>query len=124
MAPVALKSESDATTASEWLAVSYAHQATNNLAAALAAARKCVELAPEFGFGWARVGELEFGFRNTRAAQEATARALALSPRNAQAHAVQGFLFAAQNRLAEAQAAFDRAIELNPSLPTAGWVVA
>lgn len=108
-------------TASEWLAVSYAHQATNNLPDALAAARQCVELAPDFGYGWARMAELEFSFRKTAAAQSATTRAMELSPRNAQAQAVQGFLFAAENKMAKAHAAFDRAIALDPWLAN-GWL--
>ena len=51
-----------------------------------------MELSPEFGFGWARVAELEFSFGRTGATQDALAHALRLSPRNAQAMALQGFV--------------------------------
>jgi len=122
------------------LALSYAHQATNNLRAALAAARSA--LSPSFlngkrtgvkgendpnahsssnGFAWAHVAELEFSFGHPRAAREAVERALTLSPSNAQAHCVHGFLFAADHNLRDALAAFDRAIELDPFLGNA-WL--
>ena len=132
VAPLALRAESETNsprsarlattlTASEWLARSYAHQATNDLPAALAAARRGAVLAPQFGFAHARVAELEFSFGHARAAQTAVNRALELSPRHAEAHAVQGFIFAAQNKMADAQAAFDRAIALDPWLAN-GWL--
>jgi tetratricopeptide (TPR) repeat protein len=108
-------------TASELLALSYAHQSTNNLAAALAAARTAAAHWTNFGLGWARLAELEFSFGHTRAARAAVARALALTPRNAQAHALNGFLLAAENRNREALAAFDRAIEIDPALGNA-WL--
>jgi tetratricopeptide (TPR) repeat protein len=108
-------------TASELLALSYTHQSTNNLTGALAAARRAVAVSPRFGFGWARVGELEFSFGRTRAAHEAADRASELSPRNAQAHTLQGFLLAAENHYQEALAAFERAIALDPALGNA-WL--
>lgn len=103
------------------LAISFAHQATNNLPAALASARSAVARSPEFGFGWARVAELEFGFGRTRAAHEAVDRALVLSPDNAQAQTVRGFLLAAEYRLSDAITAFDRALEIDPALGNA-WL--
>jgi tetratricopeptide (TPR) repeat protein len=108
-------------TASELLAHSYAHQATNNLKAALVSARTAVEKSPEFAFGWARVAELEFSHGHTRMAKRAVERAIALSPRNAQAHALNGFLLAADHQLRPAIAAFDLAIEIDPALGNA-WL--
>ena len=108
-------------TASEWLALSYAHQATNNLKSALDAARKSVELSPRFAFGWERVGELEFSFGHSSAAREAAEQSLKYSPRNAQAHALDGFLLAAEERTKEALNAFDQAIEIDPGLGNA-WL--
>src|SRR5438876_851803 len=106
---------------SEWLALSYAHQATNNLKDALESARKAIVLSPTFGFGWARVGELEFSFGHTHAAREAALSAIKFSPRNAQAHALNGFLLAAEDRIKQALAAFDQAIEIDPDLGNA-WL--
>lgn len=103
------------------IAQSYAHQSTNNLHAACAAARTATGQSPEFGFAWARVAELEFAFGHTRAAREAVDRALELSPENAQAHCVRGFLLAASYRFREALASFDRAIEVDSFLGNA-WL--
>jgi tetratricopeptide (TPR) repeat protein len=108
-------------TASEWLALSYSHQATNNLTDALESARKAVELSPAFGFGWERVGELEFSFGRTRAAREAAQQAMKFAPRNAQAYALNGFLLAAEEKTTEALRAFDQAIEIDPGLGNA-WL--
>lgn len=103
------------------LAESYHHQPRFALAEALAAARKAVEVAPDFAFGWARVAELEFSFGRTRAARSAIQRALELAPRHAQAMAVNGFLLAAQNRTAAALAQFDAAIAADNALGNA-WL--
>jgi tetratricopeptide (TPR) repeat protein len=107
--------------ASGLLALSYALQATNNLRGALAAARDAVKRSKSFGFGWARVAELEFSFGHTRAAREAVEQALVFTPRNAQAHALRGFLLAAENRIQEVITAFDEAIRLDPALGNA-WL--
>jgi predicted Zn-dependent protease len=107
--------------ASELLALSYAHQATNNLASALHVARQAVEKSPTFGFGWARVAELEFSHGHTKAAHEAVTKALEASPQHAQAHALRGFLFAAGGRHREALNSFDQAVALDSFLAN-GWL--
>jgi tetratricopeptide (TPR) repeat protein len=107
--------------ASYQLAISYVRQATNGLQEALTAARQAVRLSPEFGFGWARVAELEFSFGHTRAAHDAVERALMVSPRNAQAHALKGFLLAAENKTKRALECFESAVEIDPALGNA-WL--
>jgi len=107
--------------ASEWLALSYMEQAQSRLTEALAAARRAVEQAPGFAFGWERVAELEFSFGRIGPARAALERSLSLAPRNAQAVALNGFLFAARNRFTEAEAEFDRAIALDSALGNA-WL--
>jgi tetratricopeptide (TPR) repeat protein len=102
--------------ASEWLAESYACQARHDLDGARDAARRATELSPQFGFAWARLGELEFSFGRIRPAMQMAERALELSPRHAQAHALQGFLLAAENRHGAARRCFDAAIALDPAL--------
>ena len=53
------------TTASGWLGESYYRQSRLDLKGALDAARQSAQVAPNFGFAWARVAELEFSFGHT-----------------------------------------------------------
>jgi tetratricopeptide (TPR) repeat protein len=98
---------------------SYVAQSRSDLIEALALARSSVELSPDFGFGWARVAELEFSFGRTARAHAAVQRATQLAPRNAQGVALQGFLLAGHNNIEAALAAFDRAIALDGALGNA-----
>jgi tetratricopeptide (TPR) repeat protein len=111
--------------ASEWLADSYYQQSLatdkNSLANALQAARQAVAIAPQNGFAWERIAELEFGFGRLAAAEAALDRSLALAPHNAQALALKGFILAAQNQTRDAVEWFERAISINPSLGNA-WL--
>ena len=83
--------------------------------------RKATELAPDFGYGWVRLAELEFSFGRTSQALDALERGLALTPRNAQAQALRGFLKSAQNRMEPAREAFNEAIALDGALANA-WL--
>ncbi len=107
--------------ATEWLAESYYFQSQGRLAEALSAARSSVAKSPNFSFGWARVAELELGFGHLPEAMAALDRSLRLSPRNAQSLAVKGFILSAQNRVSEAQTAFNEAITLDGALGNA-WL--
>ncbi len=108
-------------TAGGWLAESYYLQSRLQLNAALVAARQAVGKSPEFGFAWVRVAELEFSLGHRSQANAALARGLELSPRNAQALVLQGFIFAAENRTDDAAASFDRAIAIDGALANA-WL--
>lgn len=109
----------------ELLAASYYEQSRASgeasLRRALDLARQAAEQSPEFGFAWARVAELEFSFGHVREALEALNRSLALSPRNAQALALKGFLLAAQNKTRSAIELFDQALAVDPALGNA-WL--
>jgi tetratricopeptide (TPR) repeat protein len=107
--------------ASEWLAESYRLQSVADLEGALKAARAAVEKSPNFGFGWARVAELEFGFGRIDAAAQALSKSLQIAPRNAQAIALEGFLLAARNEIDMALRMFDAAIEVDGRLANA-WL--
>jgi tetratricopeptide (TPR) repeat protein len=107
--------------ATEWLAESYYQQSKSKLAEARAAARKAVEVSPDFAFGLARVAEMEFSFGRIEQAREAAEKSLQLAPRNAQALALKGFLLTAQNRISEAIEYFDRAIAIDGALGNA-WL--
>jgi tetratricopeptide (TPR) repeat protein len=108
------------TFATESLAMSYVQQPTN-LLAALQSARAAVAKSPTFGFAWERVGELEFSFGHTEAAKKALEESLRLSPKNAQALALRGFLLSAENHVAAAREAFEEAIHADGALGNA-WL--
>jgi FecR protein len=109
------------TNSSGWLARAYYLQSRSQLPAALNAAQQAAKLSPDFGFAWARVAELEFGFEHPRAARGAVDRVRRLSPRNAQAMALAGFMALAENHPHPALDWFDHALALDGSLPSA-WL--
>ena len=100
---------------------SYYYQSRYQLEPALQAARTAARNAPQFGFAWARVAELEFGFGRTKAAADAVKTALEVSPENAQALTLNGFLWHARNNGGKALEAFERAIAIDPALGNA-WL--
>ncbi len=106
---------------SGWLARSYYLQSRSELAEALNAARQSARLAPDFGFAWERVAELEFCLDDRDSAREALNKTRQLSPRNAQAIALEGFLLLEENRPARAIEQFSAALALDDSLPSS-WV--
>ncbi len=110
-----------ATTAGAALAESYYQQSRSELEKARAAAKRATELAPESGFAWTRLAELEFSFGRTHAAQNALEQGLRLTPRNAQAHALRGYLLSAENEIGAAQESFERAVALDGGLGNA-WL--
>jgi tetratricopeptide (TPR) repeat protein len=112
---------SSLTTASEALADSYYLQSRFQLPAALAAARRATELSPQNGYALVRLAELEFSFGLAKEAEKDLTRALQLTPRNAQAHALHGFVLSARSRITEARQAFQQAVALDGALGN-GWL--
>ncbi len=108
-------------TASDFLARCYSLQAAADLPNAHAAARRAMELAPQFGFAHARLAELEFAFGNRHAALTELDQTLVLSPRLAPALAMRGFVLLDQGDITPALAAFDRARELDAAFGPA-WL--
>jgi Tfp pilus assembly protein PilF len=112
-------------TATELLAASYYQQSLAikeiSLETALKLARAASAKSPRFGLAWARMAELEFSFGRTKEAVDALGTALVLTPRNAEAISLQGFLLAAQNRIRQAIATFTDAIAIDPGLGNA-WL--
>jgi Tfp pilus assembly protein PilF len=111
--------------ATEYLAASYYEQSRAirgvSLNTALTLAKQATDASPGFGFAWERVAELEFGFGRTGRAMTALDKSLELSPRNAEALALKGFLLAAQNRTAQGVAWFNRALTADSALGNA-WL--
>lgn len=111
--------------ATELMAASYYEQSLaireTSLEAALALARAATTNSPNFGFAWERVAELEFSFGRTERAAGALEQGYELSPRNAEALSLEGFLLAAQNRTTEAIVWFNYALQADSSLGNA-WL--
>ena len=107
--------------ATHWLAHSYLNQAQHDLPAAKRAILKSLELAPDFGFAWTRLAELEFGEGRISTAQDALAKAQSLCPENAQLHALNGFVLLASSDPDQAEQTFSKAIELDSALGSA-WL--
>jgi tetratricopeptide (TPR) repeat protein len=108
-------------TASEALAESYYLQSLAKLEPARLAALRATELAPDNGFAWTRLAELEFSAAHTRQAGAAIEKGLALTPDNARAHALRGFILSADNRIREARAAFETSVRLDGGFGN-GWL--
>ncbi len=111
--------------ATELLAASYYEQSLavreKSLETALTLARRAATNSPKFGFAWERVAELEFSFGRTSRAEEAFEKSYALSPRNAEALSLVGFLLAADNKIGQAIDWFNYAIAADPALGNA-WL--
>ena len=111
--------------ATELMADSYFEQSRaimeTSLKNALQEARQATVVSPKFGFAWERVAELEFCFGRNKEAMKALDTSHGLSPRNAQAMALTGFVLSAQNEPKEARKWFDRAIDADGALGNA-WL--
>ncbi len=112
--------------ASEYLAASYFEQSRAiegvSLPLALQLASRAATNSPDFGFAWERVAELEFSFGHIDRASAALDNALRLSPRNAQALALEGrFCWRRKTRCATPSSGLIRAIAADPYLGNA-WL--
>ncbi len=109
------------TTASEALAESYYQQSRRNLTGARAAAKKAKELAPESGFPWIRLADLEFSFGETHRAIDALQQGLKRAPFNPEGLSLQGYLLSAENKIQAARDSFRRALKIDGALGNA-WL--
>jgi len=97
----------------------------NDFARTLAAADKAIELGPDLADGYAARGYVRvLKTTDWAGARADLARAIALSPGNADAICSQGDLFATLGRLPEAIATLSRATELDPLSVQAWWRLA
>ena len=94
--------------------------------------RKAIAIDPEYSPAWAGIADAHgvlFGWFGTEEkdleeAKRASLRAVELAPDSAQAYASRGHVLSLVLDSGGAQAAFERAIELNPSLYDAYWLYA
>lgn len=108
-------------TASEAMAESYYLQSQAKLEPAKQAALRATELSPANGYAWTRLAELEFSTGRHREAREAIEKGLALTPENARAHTLHGFILSAENRIVDARASFETAVRLDGAFGNA-WL--
>jgi tetratricopeptide (TPR) repeat protein len=108
-------------TAAEALAESYYLQALAQLEPARLAALRATTLAPDNGFAWTRLAELEFSAAHNKQARAAIEKGLALTPDNARAHALRGFILSSDNRIDEARASFETSVRLDGAFGN-GWL--
>ena len=107
----------DPRSASAWLALSYAQQASFRIDDALAAASKAAEVAPGSALAWSRVAELQLSAGDRTGALASATRAQGLNAALGRAQSVRGFADLAGVDALTAQGAFERAIALDPSDP-------
>ena len=108
-------------TSGEAVAESYYLQSRSDLRGAREAAHRATQLTSENGYAWTRLAELEFSFSRTKEATAALENALRLTPRNAQTHALKGFVLSADNLIEEARQSFEEAVRLDGALGN-GWL--
>lgn len=108
-------------TASEAMAESYYLQSQAKLAPATVAARRATELAPENGFAWTRLAELEFSAGRNKQARAAIEKALNFTPASARVHALNGFILSSENRITQARTAFETSVNLDGAFGN-GWL--
>ncbi|MBM9604650.1 TonB-dependent receptor domain-containing protein [Desulfopila inferna] len=101
------------------LALSYAHQASFNIPAALQVLEQVVRYNPENGLVKARLAELLLSVGQFQKGRETAAEAASLTPSSGLAQTVLGFAHLSRTEIKEARAAFSKAIEINPALPLA-----
>ena len=109
--------ERDAHSPGAHIVLSYALQATFDLEAALAAAEKAVNAAPDSALVWARLSELRLSTGSLDKGRHAARRAVELDPQNAHAHTIMGYAHLTRIDTEQARKAFARAIELDNAAP-------
>ena len=105
------------TSATAWIALSYAQQARFDLPGARASVDKAVGLEPQNALAFARLAELNSSFGELDATFAAAQKAAALDPNLARTQTVLGFAYLVQMKTAEARGAFDKAIALDQGDP-------
>jgi lipoprotein NlpI len=105
--------------AASYSALSYAEQSSFELAKALQAAKRVVELAPNDAFAWARVAELEQANGLTEVSENSAQHAAAINPNLERIQTVLGFVNLSRMNLDQAVSNFNAAVQLDSSSPLA-----
>jgi tetratricopeptide (TPR) repeat protein len=109
--------QSDVSSATAQIALSYAQQARFALEGARASVQKAVQLDPANALAWARLAELHASFGDLSKALKAARQAVKLEPNLARTQTVLGFAYLTQVETDKAKAAFEKAIVLDQADP-------
>jgi tetratricopeptide (TPR) repeat protein len=100
-----------------WIALSYAQQASFDLAAARRSLEEAVKVGPQDALARARLAEIWLSFGRVQEALREANEAVRLGPDLARTQTVLGFAYLAEFSAKRAQEAFERAIALDPADP-------
>jgi tetratricopeptide (TPR) repeat protein len=105
--------ESDSSSATARIALSYAQQARFDLEGARASLEEAVKVNPDNALAWARLAEIQSSFGELDKSLEAAEKAVALDPSVARTQTVLGFAYLTQIKTKESREAFEKAIALD-----------
>ncbi len=105
--------ESDPSSATARIALSYAQQARFDLEGARASLEEAVKVKPDNALAWARLAEIQSSFGEYDKSLEAAQKAASLDPNVARTQTVLGFAYLTQVKTKESREAFEKAIALD-----------
>ena len=109
--------DADPDSAAARIALSYALQANTQLESARDTLAGAVQRRPEDALAWARLAEVQMMLGDRMAASDAAQKAVDLQPDLSRTQNVLGFAALVEFKVDQAQAAFERAIELDSADP-------
>ncbi|WP_373537209.1 tetratricopeptide repeat protein [Microcoleus sp.] len=104
--------------------VAETYYSQGDLAAAVAACRRALELQPDWAAAYVTMGNVQQATGQIEEAMRFYSEAIALNPDFAEAYANLGSMLYKQGRLVEATVNYQKAIELKPTLAAAYWNLA
>ena len=114
--------ESDPSSATARIALSYAQQARFDLEGARASLEEAVKVKPDNVLAWARLAEIQSSFGEVDKSLDAAQKAVSLDPNVARTQTVLGFAYLTQVKTKVSKEAFEKAIALDQAdyLPRLG----
>ncbi len=107
----------NSSSATGYIALSYAHQAQFDLDGALEAIESAIARDPENAYAWSRRSELQASFGNIEEALASARKAAEVNPGISRTQSVLGFAYLNRMETGKAQEAFMKAINLDPADP-------
>lgn len=100
-----------------WIALSYAQQSNNQISEARDSLLKGTQAQPKDALAWARLAELHLMLGERQQSTEAAKTAAQLAPNLSRTQLASGYAALAEFRIADARAAFEKAIALDSADP-------